>query len=286
MHHEELSLDHQSLLEQKFKDLEINISEYSFANLFLFRKIHDYSIVPFAEEIFVKGKTREGLVYWMPTTDPKRWSHQFMKELAGLQVCLYPLPEEWLIYFEAWLDEYSFSEAESDYLFSCSKFASYAGRRLSKKRNLVTQLLARHTVLFRSLSRMDSEDVRKILEHWQRAEKEGKDQTDYYSMMEAFELREILGLQGREYFVDDLPAGLIIGEWLNSRCFVVHFAKARKDFHGLYQWMYQDLAKSIADQAEYINLEQDLGIPQLRQSKHSYQPDRLIHKYLVKLRCS
>ena len=57
---EPLSLKHQSLLEPLFKKLNLEISEYSFANAYLFRQVHDFEVF-FDKSIFLVGKTRDGL---------------------------------------------------------------------------------------------------------------------------------------------------------------------------------------------------------------------------------
>lgn len=280
---EKLNLDHQNLLEEKFKQLRLNISEYSFANLYLFREIHEYEII-FYNELFIRGKMRNGTTYLMPTSHPGNWSKKLIDELASLHERLYPIPEEWLIYFEKYLEEYYFCEAESDYLFMVNKLAHYPGRHLSKKRNLVKQLLHSHKVESRPLLASRSKDALRALEKWQKEEKQEKENTDYYSAVQAIDLLQTLHLQGCVYDVDGEPAGMLLGEWLNASCYVLHFSKAQKEVHGLYQYMYQDLALSLEGKVDYINLEQDLGVSQIRQAKHSYQPDCLLRKYQVLLR--
>jgi hypothetical protein len=277
---EKLLLTHQALLEEKFKLLKVNISEYSFANLYLFKELHEYEIL-FGQEIFIQGKMRDGSTYLMPTSHPKTWSYGIIEELIFQNKYLFPIPEEWLVYFEKYLKEYCFSESDSDYLFTVHKLAHYPGRHLSNKRNLVKQLLNSHRVESKPLLKSDCMEALTILEDWHKQDEQEKQKTDYYAAVRAFQLLDTLHLQGFRYDVDGEPAGLMIGEWLNTTCYVLHFAKARKGIHGLYQYMYKDLGLRLEGKAEYINLEQDLGLPQLRQAKHSYQPDRLVHKYQV-----
>ena len=40
-----LSLEHKELLYQRLRDINTGLSEYSFSNLYLFRKEHNYSLV-------------------------------------------------------------------------------------------------------------------------------------------------------------------------------------------------------------------------------------------------
>ncbi|MFI5344605.1 MAG: DUF2156 domain-containing protein [Chlamydiales bacterium] len=280
---EKLGLEHQLILEEKFKLLTIDISEYTFANLYLFRTIHDYEILFERGELFVKGKSREGFVYLMPTSSPDRWPPGMVQLLTEQSACLYPIPREWLSYFEKDISQVSFSEAENDYLFLSKKIAHYSGRHLSKKRNQVKQFLEHHRVESRPLFGGECQHVLQILESWQQESDQTRQETDYDALVQAIASFDRLHLHGKQYFVDGKPSGFMIGEQLNSDCYVLHFVKAAKQILGLYQYMYQDLALTLEDQYKYINLEQDLGMPTIRQAKHSYQPDRFEHKYRIYL---
>lgn len=279
---EPLSLKHQAILEDKFKKLHIDISEYTFANLYLFRDIHEYA-VHLGPEIFIRGKMRDGSSYIMPSSSPENWMPGSIEEFVKQKACLFPIPQEWLKYFEKHMAQTSFSEADSDYLFLVEKIAHYPGRQLSKKRNLVKQFMEHHKVIYKPFTSQDCHAALHILDLWQKESGQAIEDTDYRAFLEAIKNFEKLHLHGCQFDVDGEPGGLMIGEWLNPGCYVLHFNKARKDILGLYQFMYQHLALALEGKCRYINLEQDLGMPSIRQAKHSYQPDRLVHKYRVYL---
>jgi hypothetical protein len=48
--------------------------------------------------------------------------------------------------------------------------------------------------------------------------------------------------------------------------------------------MYNSFAKSLREQYGFLNFEQDLGSPALRQAKASYRPDMMLKKYMVSLK--
>ena len=73
----------------------------------------------------------------------------------------------------------------------------------------------------------------------------------------------------------------IIGEALNSDTFCLHFAKAPKKYHGIYEFMFNDTAKRLQSQYKYLNLEEDMGNKNLRRTKSSYGPERLLKKYRI-----
>jgi uncharacterized protein len=53
MKREPLHLIHQSLLQERFKSLALKLTEYSFANLYLFRRLHHYEVIQIDEEVFI-----------------------------------------------------------------------------------------------------------------------------------------------------------------------------------------------------------------------------------------
>lgn len=283
---EPLNLSHQNLLEHKFRELTPLLSEYSFANLYLFRQLHRYHVIHCQEEVFIKGITRDHCSFIMFTSYPPKISLDSIQSLLSNGEILFPIPENWLPFLERFLVQASFKEEDSDYLFATSKLAHFPGRHLSKKRNLVKQLLNTHEVKGESLSKNQLKDAQQILEHWRQEHSETYLKTDYLACQEAIQNFENLHLHGRIIYVDQLPAGFTIGEWISKDCYVVHFSKGLRTIKGLYQYLYQELAQSIEGNCLWINLEQDLGLEDIRHAKHSYLPDQLLRKWRVKLRFS
>lgn len=275
---EKLDLNHQELLQDRLIALEPTLSEYTFANLYLFRNIHDYELI-FDTELFIKGKTRDGLVYLMPTSHPKNWNEETFQRLKQANLCLYPIPNEWRPFIDHYIKKVLFLEDDNDYLFATKKFALYPGRHLSNKRNLVKQLnnhfkmniIPYHPELF--------QDTFNVLEAWQK-EHQG-DPSDYKPCLEALEQSVKLKLQSLLFYIDGEAVGFLIGEHLNANTFVIHFNKVKKRIVGLPQAMYQEIAKRLVSVYEWVNIEQDLGIPGLKEAKHSYHPDRLLQKNRV-----
>jgi hypothetical protein len=110
------------------------------------------------------------------------------------------------------------------------------------------------------------------------------DKTDFDQCGEALQKISALALRGTLYYIDHEPAGFIIGEALNTDTFCLHFAKASKKYHGIYEFMFNDTAKKLQDQYRYLNFEEDMGNKNLRRTKDSYGPEMLLKKYRVSLK--
>jgi uncharacterized protein len=282
---ENLNLSHQRLLENKFRELNLSLSEYSFANLYLFRELHRYQVIQYNEEIFIKGITRDQVPHIMLTSPPAKISPLYLQSILSEAQILFPIPEIWLNDLERFLLQASFKEEECDYLYAKSKLAQLPGRNLSKKRNLIKQLLNAHEVKAENITKQVG-DAEQILRWWQKEHAEDRTETDYKACHEAIKNLDLLRLQGRIIYIDQYPAAFAIGEKISEDCFAVHFSKALRSIKGLYQYLFQDLAQTLEVDCLWINLEQDLGIPGIRDTKRSYLPDRLGRKWRIQLQFS
>jgi hypothetical protein len=108
--------------------------------------------------------------------------------------------------------------------------------------------------------------------------------TDFAVCEEALQNFSELALWGTIYYIENKPAGFIIGEALNKDTFCLHFAKASKNYHGIYEFMFNDTAIKLQSQYKYLNLEEDMGNKNLRRTKSSYGPECILKKYRASLR--
>jgi hypothetical protein len=278
---EKLDLRHKDLLSSRLKKAEAGLSEYTFANLYLFRQNHNYEVITDGD-VFIKGISYDGHRYLMPTTDVRILDAGHLKELMRTVDFLFPVPEAWLPYFGDDAFEIDYKEGDRDYVYTVEKMSSYKGRSLHKKRNLLKQFLElyRHDALPLTSDRLDQ--ARFILKEWQAASKMDAAGTDYAPCLEAIDRYEELILCGGIYFAEGEPAGFVLGEEINEETFVLHFAKARTKFKGVYQYMFNNFAKILPPKYKYLNLEQDLDKENLRVFKSSYVPDLMLRKARVR----
>ncbi len=280
---EKLDLRHKDLLTPRLKKAQAGLSEYTFANLYLFRQNHDYEVITDGD-VFIKGTSYDGHRYLMPTTDVRILDSGHLKELMRTVDFLFPVPEAWLSYFGGYTFEIEYQEGDRDYVYTVEKMSSYKGRNLHKKRNLLKQFQAlyRHDALPLTSDRLDQ--ARFILKEWQATTEMDAADTDYTPCIEAIDRYDELILCGGIYFAEGEPAGFVLGEEVNEETFVLHFAKARTKFKGVYQYMFNNFAKILPPKYKYLNLEQDLDKENLRVFKSSYAPDLMLRKARVRLK--
>jgi hypothetical protein len=280
---EKLDLHHRDLLVPRLKAARIALSEYSFANLYLFRRNHAYEVIT-DREVFVKGISYDGRAYLMPTVDVRTLDPQYLRGLMTDVDFLFPVPEAWLPSFDERSFGVSFTEGDADYLYTVEKMSTLGGRRLHKKRNLLKQFLEMYEHDARPLTNDKLDEARFVLDDWMKTSKMNPGDTDYGPCREALDRYEELVLCGGIYYAGGEPAGFVLGEELGEDTFVLHFAKARTKFKGIYQYLFNTFAKILPPKYKYLNLEQDLDQENLRVFKGSYVPDTMLRKARVSVR--
>lgn len=278
-HSEPLSLEHQSLLSTLWKLLchehDLQFAEYSFANAFLFRRRHAYRVI-LGETPLVFGRffpLGDGS-FLIPTRYP---AGTVLKE----PLCFFPIPQHCLHLFPSTRYRACFSRDDSDYLFKIEKLRSLAGRALSSRRNLLHQLESQHHLEARNLTDDELSQARTVLELWQEESGLAKESTDYLACVDALTYKNQLSLFGRIVYADGEPVGFTIGELLTPSTALLHIMKVAHRLKGLTPFLTRDFALQLPDSVRWINLEEDLGLPGLRQAKNAYDPDLLLSKWRV-----
>lgn len=280
MKDQKISLNHKMIFNQRFRKLGFSLSEYSFASLFLFQDTHQFELLE-DYDLFVKGISYQGNTYLMPTSEHIFSDQERLSQLLINLDFIFPIPEEWVERFNPEFFSPSYRSLDSDYLFKLEKLEHYPGRKLSAKRNLMKQFEEQYLIKETPLVN-DAQEAYQILEVWNAHKKETT--SDEFACRQAIAYLKELDLFGWMVHANDRPAGFIIGEILKPNMAVIHFSKANVSYKGIYQYLFHTFASHLPDHHLCINMEQDLGLEGLRQSKRSYQPDKLLKKWRISLK--
>ncbi|MDR0403515.1 MAG: phosphatidylglycerol lysyltransferase domain-containing protein [Treponema sp.] len=263
------------------------VSEYTFANLYLFRRRYGYRISKVVDKTFVisgtqppheEGETAKRF-FMTPCAVPGKGildelfrTHDYWKGISdSLLTPSRDRMEEWGIQFDEDRDNF-------DYLYLRTDLAELPGKKYHKKRNLVNAFHAQYSSWEEKPLTVDLvPTAMEILSRWR--EEKGFD-GDYLAASEALENFEGLYQKGTLYYVEGKPAAWCLGESLaRGRMFAVHFEKALEEFKGIYQFINQAFAASLPKYYIHINREQDLGDEGLRQAKMTYRPCGFVRKF-------
>ena len=265
------------MLHPMFQKLSEGISEFTFANIFLFQKIHNYRITKMGQNCLVILGDDKGAPFFMcpfglPEDEPLEelfFNYLTMKCGTISQADI--------------LSHKGFNVSEDrdnfDYLYTRESLADLSGRKYHKKRNLIKAFVNNYAFEGRPLLEEYISHALFVLDKWR---ENRNDDGDYRAAKEALEKSERLQLCGGIYYVEDEPVAYTLGEELAlGTSFVIHFEKALIGYKGLYQFVNQAFASIITDNYKVINREQDLGDKGLRHAKMSYKPVGFVKKYKI-----
>ena len=97
---------------------------------------------------------------------------------------------------------------------------------------------------------------------------------------------EKIGADGIVLYVDGKVAAFTVGMRISETVYDTVFEKADDGIKGAYNIINREFARFLKNKYEslkFINREQDLNLPGLRQAKLSYMPCSLVEKFVAKL---
>ena len=272
-----LTLELRPLLHPLFQQLQDGISEFTFANLYLFRHQHRYALSTLTDGRLIIFGTDDGTPFFMlPFGLPEQPLLDMLFRAQGMMKCVLAMQA-----MELSKRGYRVEEDRNnfDYLYRRQDLALLSGRNYHKKRNLIKAFVTSNTFAAKPLREEFRDDALRVLDDWRG---EAGEPGDYEAAREALVEMEPLQLCGSIYYVEARPVAYVLGEELaGGASFVIHFEKAVGGYKGLYQFINQSFAAILPEDYQTINREQDLGDPGLRQAKLSYNPTGFIEKFKV-----
>ncbi len=271
----ELTLAMRPRLHPLFQQLAEGISEFTFANLYLFRTTHNYSISLLPDNLLlIRGEDAGSPFFMLPFGLPEQpILEQLFQQFSEMKCVSQSQIESLLTMGYAIVED----RKNFDYLYLRQDLAKLAGRKFHKKRNLIKAFLNNYPYEGRPLLGIYIKEALQVLDSWRSTRDEPG---DYGAAREALEKAEELQLCGGIYYVQERPVAYSLGEELNrGKSFVIHFEKASSEYKGLWQFVNQAFASILPDQYETINREQDLGSEGMRKAKLSYKPVGFVKKY-------
>lgn len=101
------------------------------------------------------------------------------------------------------------------------------------------------------------------------------------ALNDVFENLELVRYLAGAILIDGKMEALSIGGRLGKNTVTVHVEKANTEIRGLYQAINNEFCKQVTHKIKYINREEDMGIEGLRKAKLSYNPVKMVEKYIA-----
>lgn len=280
-----INMEMRSELHPLFYNLETGISEYTFAGLYLFRDKYNYHVTRMKNGDIALFGTEYGAPFWMLPFGFQNTG--LIKKLLRKHHYFKGISSKDIDKSRILLEKAGFCILEDrnnfDYLYLRSNLVHLTGRKFHKKRNMVNAFISNYNYEEKYITHENKHDALQVLRIWKENRIEKNLGTgDCDAAEEALKLMDSLELMGCITYVDGIPAAYSLGESINGgNSFVVQFEKAIGEYKGIYQFINRSFASMIDERHIYINREQDLGDPGLRQAKMSYRPDDFVTKYKI-----
>jgi len=173
-----------------------------------------------------------------------------------------------------------------DYVYLRDDLVKLGGNRYRSKRNHINQLVRAYSYRYEQLAPDHINDCIAVQEKWclqRRCEDDMDLLGEWDAVKEILRCYMNLNVQGAVITIENKVVAFTIGQMLNENTAVIHIEKADPEIPGLYPVINQQFCENNWQGVRYINREQDLGIPGLREAKLSYYPDHMVNKFRITL---
>jgi uncharacterized protein len=292
----------------QFKNLELNdkeefekitkkfdlFSDYNFISLWVYNVENDSRISILNENIVIRFRdyiTNEPFYSFLGNNKVENTINKLLElsRMEGFESKLKLIPE---INIKDLLNQNKFIISEDrdnfDYIASVEDLANLFGDEYHSHKNLVNYFNKTYTSChINKLNLLDPaihDQILKVFYTWELKKDKKRDETIHELSAIQRILRDVndfdlisLGVYDKEELV-----GFIIASLEQKNYAIGHFIKADFEYKGIFYLLNHELAKILKEKEyKHFNMEQDLGIPGLRNSKELWNPTHFLKKYII-----
>lgn len=292
---EALERHHKPLLQGLFRELQPQVSELTFTNLFIWRHAYGIRLCRMGEVVLpfcLRADPDESFL--LPPLGPGAGAEHVRAALEFLareghspRLCRVDAANLQRLGLRE--EEFVLTPDRDnwDYVYRVRDLIDLPAREHEDKRRHIERFRKRFRYEYRPLTPELVPACLELQDLWC-----DEKHCDLYASLraEARAVREVLqsleelDVTGGAILVNDRVQAFSLAEPLNANTVVVHIEKASPDLHGAFQVINQEFLLHEWANWEYVNREQDVGEPGLRRAKESYLPARMVEKFEVRTR--
>jgi len=285
-----IELADRQILEDYLRDNPPLTSEFTFTNIFIWRKIYNYKISKYNNGFLILAEHKKSPFFLQPQI-----RSDYSKIVDLCLDCLKDKTEKPYILrvAEDFVEENNWDNTRFDiqqdrdnfdYVYSTAELIDLKGEKFHDKKNLLNQFIRRNHYKYLSLKANMIDRCLEFIDEWCDVKDcqaiEGLD-SENDAIRELLSNFTSLSARGGVIELDGRIVALTLGEPLNKNTFVIHIEKAKNNITGLYQAINWEFLRNQVSGFKFVNREQDLGVTGLRKTKMSYNPIRMIKKYAI-----
>ncbi len=284
-----LNRTHQSLFKEFFSRFPPEISEHTFTNLFVWRHSRPVYFVEKNKSLFLFVDAMDSAAGRKILFGPPLGAVSLSQAVAMFACSIdgvIRLPEGAVKDCIEKRYKVQVDRDNADYVYLVEDLATLTGRRYAKKRNQIKKCLKAYSCVYEPITSDLIPQCLILQQRWcasRSCDTEPGLCAEYKAIVSMFEHFSELDLIGGAIRVDGKIQAFAVAEQLYQDVAVCHFEKAMPGVQGLGQLINQWFSLYGLENFTFVNREQDLGVPGLRQAKKSYHPHHLVEKYTLSL---
>ena len=271
---------------------EFRNCDFAFANMCSWRFLYHTEFAVEDGFLFLRFFIKQHRVYMYPigTGDLKQAIEKIVKDAAANdnQLRVFGVNSTGKNRMETLFPgEFTFTANRNyfDYIYLREDLLTLKGKKYQSKRNHINKFSKNYTFTYLPITRKMIPECLELEYRWYQVHL-----TEEYaealkfensSMLYALNHFDALGLSGGAIQVGNEIIAFTYGSPVNHNTFAVHVEKADVRYDGIFSVINREFVAHIPEQYLYINREEDLGIPGLRQAKLSYRPTILLEKNMA-----
>ncbi len=288
----DLNVEDKPLFDQLFTQFPPVISEFTFTNLFIWRRAYQTKISRFRDFLCLLSEQEQNSFFFPPIGEGNviECFQSLLQYLGGKAVLpkIARVPEAVVtqIDWKASGMKAELDRSQCDYVYLVQDLTELKGRKYHRKRNHIKQFQEKYPFQYIPLTPEWVPQCLQLQAEWcdlRDCEASPGLRNESLATKEAFTRFEELGVNGGAILINRKVEAFTLGDPLNPETIVIHIEKANPAYEGLYPTINQAFLEHQGSGYTYVNREQDLGEEGLRKAKESYFPHHLVDKYTITL---
>lgn len=294
-----LTLEDKEIIEKYIDKSKLDSYEYLFSSLYMWRKLNNikYAVL---DDVLIIEKNEEGKgTFYAQFFGYKKDNltsiiDELIKrnlEFTDRDYLFGDVGDEFVDDLKKYTD-FSIDLVEdiddSEYIYNTQDLIELKGKKYHSKKNHVNSFLKTYSYDIKTINNENvKSDCMDLLHKWH---EEVAVTVDKEMLMEIDAIKDLFrelhffDLNSIAIYVDGDLAGFAVGEKVNDRMAVIHVERGEIAYKGIYAFLNKQFLVESFQDTEFVNRQEDTGNEGLRKAKKSYHPEKMIKKYLVKLK--
>lgn len=294
-----LTLEDKEIIEKYIDKSKLDSYEYLFSSLYMWRKLNNIKYVVIDDVLIIeKNEEGKGTFYAQLFGYNKDNLTNIIDELIKRNLeftdrdyLFGDVGDEFVDDLKKYTD-FSIDLVEdiddSEYIYNTQDLIELKGKKYHSKKNHVNSFLKTYSYDIKTINNENvKNDCMDLLHKWH---EEVAVTVDKEMLMEIDAIKDLFrelhffDLNSIAIYVDGDLAGFAVGEKVNDKMALIHVERGEIAYKGIYAFLNKQFLVESFQDTEFVNRQEDTGNEGLRKAKKSYHPEKMIKKYLVKLK--